>query len=253
MRSDNDQVRTHRSLVHQDDFRGVALLNPVRESDVCLFGSPAKLRDERETLAGLPAKGLIQRDRVDHDEFGAVTFAEREGVFEGASCGLREVDRSEHARETFHECLQDWWPYACTTYPYWGQEGHHPVGVSTSRAQLMATQSISVIAVPGGIVLRPTAHFNVKRRPQPEILSGANARSASALALPRRTARFMEGSGSWRRVIVNTEIKARPYGLAPPGFRLPEAARLGSDLATNVRARGPALLRSMRPSSSRGS
>jgi hypothetical protein len=50
----------------------------------------------------------------------------------------------------------------------------------------------------------------------------------------------MEGSGSWRRVVVNTEIKARPYGLAPPGFRLPEAARLGSDLATNVWARGPA-------------
>ena len=103
VRSHHDHVGTERTRVQQDDLRGITLLNPVLEFDVRLFGPLPKLRGQRETLTSVPAERLIQRHRVDHDEFGAVMFTERERVLEGTTRRLREVDRCENARKMIHD------------------------------------------------------------------------------------------------------------------------------------------------------
>src|SRR6187200_1242761 len=101
--SRNDHIRTQRPRVQQDDLRGITLLNPLAQLDVCHVGPPPKLRCQRETFPSMPAKRLIAGHRLHHDEFGAMTLTERERVLEGTTRGLREVDRYEDARALLHD------------------------------------------------------------------------------------------------------------------------------------------------------
>ena len=77
-----------RTGVREDALRGIALLNPVLELDIRQIGPPSKLRCQREPLASVPAKSLIQGNRLYHDEFGGVTSTERERVLESTTRGL---------------------------------------------------------------------------------------------------------------------------------------------------------------------
>ena len=85
--------------MRQDDLRGITLLNPRPEHDICEVGPAPKLRCQRETFTSVPARRLIERHRLHHDEFRAMTLTERERVLEGAPRRLREVDRCENARK----------------------------------------------------------------------------------------------------------------------------------------------------------
>jgi len=75
----------------------------VHELDVGEIGPAPKLRRQRETFTSVPAERLIERHRLYHDEFRAMTLTERERVLEGTTRGLREVDRYENARELLHD------------------------------------------------------------------------------------------------------------------------------------------------------
>jgi hypothetical protein len=89
--------------VQQDDFRRVTFLDPALECDVCLFGPLSKRCRHRTTFTSVPAKGLIQRDRLKHHEFGAVMLTERERIVEGTTCRLRKVHCCENARKVIHD------------------------------------------------------------------------------------------------------------------------------------------------------
>ncbi len=99
VRPEHDHVRTERTRVEEDDLRGVSSLNPVCEFDVRLFGLVPKDRRQRATVMRVPAKGLIRRDGLDHNQFGAVVLTERERVLERTARRLREVHRCEDARD----------------------------------------------------------------------------------------------------------------------------------------------------------
>lgn len=97
--------------MQQDDLRWITLLNPILEFDVSLSGPVPKLCGQRETLTSVPAKALIPRDRVDHNEFGAAMFTERKRILESTtppasrSRLLREREKIESRC-----CLQRaWW------------------------------------------------------------------------------------------------------------------------------------------------
>ena len=93
--------------MRQDDRCGITLLNPVHELDIREIGPAPKLRCQRETFTSVPAKRLIERHRLHHDEFRAMTLTERERVLEGAPRRLREVDRCENARKLLQDAASN--------------------------------------------------------------------------------------------------------------------------------------------------
>ena len=96
----DNHIGTDRLRVQQDDLRGVTVLNPVRELDLCLFGPPPEARLQGEALSPLTVEGLLRRDRLNDDELGAVTLGESECIVERTTRWAREVDCCEDARES---------------------------------------------------------------------------------------------------------------------------------------------------------
>ena len=95
----DDHVGKDRLRVQQDDLRGVAVLNPISERDLCLIGHPPKVRLQGETLSSRPVEGLVRRDRLNDGQLGAVHAWRGECIVEGTTRWGREVDCCENARE----------------------------------------------------------------------------------------------------------------------------------------------------------
>ena len=91
----DNHIGTDRLRVQQDDLRGVTVLNPVRELDLCLFGPPPEARLQGEALSPLTVEGLLRRDRLNDDELGAVTLGESECIVERTT---RWAEKSTAAR-----------------------------------------------------------------------------------------------------------------------------------------------------------
>ena len=84
--------------MRQDGRCRITLLNPVHELDIREIGPAPKVRCQRETFTSVPARRLIERHRLHHDEFRAMTLTERERVSK-ARRASSEVDRCENARK----------------------------------------------------------------------------------------------------------------------------------------------------------
>ena len=95
----DDHVGKDRLGVQQDDLRGVAVLNPICELDLCLIGHPPKVRLQGETPSPRPVEGLVRRHRLNDGQLRAVPLGEVECIVEGTTRWGREVDCCENAGE----------------------------------------------------------------------------------------------------------------------------------------------------------